>query len=319
MNIHLEHQRPPQRHKTYGRNILIALVAAAAIFGVELWASLRTGSLALLSDAAHVFVDMSGLVLAYIALTMASRPASPAATFGYGRGEVLAAAVNGILVIGIAIAIVVRAIARLRDPLPDLDTGLVLLIATVGLAANLVAVAVLRRDAKTSINSRGAFVNVVGDSLASVGVIASAALVRWTGNTIWDTLVSFLVAAIILVAAWNLLKGAVAILLERAPPHLPPQKIMHAVESLPDIRNVHDLHIWTLTPGHHSLSMHVSIREQAKNRWLETIEAIEELLSERFGLDHCTIQVEPEGHDALSDVYDPIRGAIRPGADDPTR
>lgn len=316
MNIHLEHQQPPERHKSYGRNLLIALGAAAVIFGVELWASLRTGSLALLSDAAHVFVDMSGLVLAYVALTFASRPASARATYGYGRAEVLAAAANGILVIGIAVAIVVRAVQRLRDPLPDLDTDLVLIVAAVGLVANVVAALVLRKDAHHSINSRGAFLNVVGDSLASLGVIVSAALVRWTGDTLWDTLVSFLVAGIILVAAWNLLKGAVAILLERAPPHLPPDKIKEAVESLPDVRNVHDLHIWTLTPGHHSLSMHVSIRRQATDRWLGVIESIEEVLLERFGLDHCTIQVEPEGHDPVSDVYDPVSGDVPDG---PTR
>lgn len=311
MNIHLEHQKPPERHKHYGRNILIALLAAAVIFGVELWASLRTGSLALLSDAGHVFVDMTGLVLAYAALVLASRPATPRATYGFGRAEVLAAATNGLLVVGIAVAIVVRAIQRLNDPLESLDTRLVLIVAAIGLVANIIAALFLRVDAKQNINSRGAFLNVVGDSLASVGVLVATLLVWWTGNTLWDTVVSFLVAAIILFAAWNLLKGAVAILLERAPPHLPPQKIKESVESIPDVRNVHDLHIWTLTPGHHSLSMHVSIRQSATDRWLEVIESIEELLMERFGLDHCTIQVEPEGHDDVSDVYDPVEGEMR--------
>ncbi len=311
MNIHVEHQKPPERHKHYGRNIIIALLAAAAIFGVELWASLRTGSLALLSDAGHVFVDMTGLLLAYAALVLASKPATPRATYGFGRAEVLAAAINGLLVVGIAVAIVVGALIRLRNPLESLDTGLVLVVATIGLAANLVAAMFLRLDAKQNINSRGAFLNVLGDSLASLGVIVAGLLVWWTGNTLWDTVVSFLVAAIILFAAWNLLKGAVAILLERAPPHLHPQDIKRAVESIPEVRNVHDLHIWTLTPGHHSLSMHASIRRSATDRWLEAIESIEDLLMERFGLEHCTIQVEPEGHDAVSDVYDPVEGEMR--------
>lgn len=310
MNIHLEHQQPPDRHRRFGRNILIAILASGIVFGVEVWAAVRTGSLALLSDAAHAFVDITGLSLAYAALVLASRPASPHATFGYGRAEVLAAAINGLLVIGIAVAIVWRAIDRLQRPLPDLDTDLVLVVAAVSLVANVLAAALLQRDAGASINTRGAFVNVVGDALASLGVLASGLLVRWTGDTIWDTLVSFFVAAIILYAAWGLLRGAVAILLERAPPHLAPQQIKRAVESLPEVVNVHDLHIWTLTPGQHSLSMHASIEQEATDRFLSVIQAIEELLAERFGLEHCTIQVEPAGADPTSDRFDPVRGTL---------
>jgi cobalt-zinc-cadmium efflux system protein len=312
MNIHLEHQQPADRSRSYGRNILIALVAAATIFGLELWAGFKTGSLALLADAGHVFVDMSGLLLAYVALIFASRPASPRATYGYGRAEVLAAAVNGSLVVAIAVNIVIAAVKRLNNPIDSLDTNLILIVAGIGLGANLIAATFLHADSKENINSRGAFLNVMGDSLASVGVIAGALIVRFTGNTVWDTVVSFAVAAIILVAAWNMLRGAVAILLEWAPPHLQPELIKAAVESLSVVRNVHDLHVWTLTPGQHPLSMHVSITEEASAHWVQTIESIEELLMERFGLNHCTIQVEPEGHDQISDSYDPVHGELRP-------
>lgn len=313
MNIHLEHQRPPERHRRFGRNILVAVLASGTVFGVEVWAAIRTGSLGLLSDAAHAFVDITGLLLAYAALVLASRPASPRATFGYARAEVLAAAINGLLVVGIAAAIVWRAIDRLQDPLTALDTDLVLIVAAVSLAANILAAVVLQRDSRENINTRGAFVNVVGDALASLGVLVSGLLVRFTGNTVWDTLVSFFVAAIILYAAWGLLKGAVAILLERAPPHLLPQDIKRTVESLPEVVNVHDLHIWTLTPGQHSLSMHVSIERDATPRFLAVIQAIEEVLEERFGLDHCTIQVEPAGADPTSDRFDPVQGVIEGG------
>lgn len=311
MNIHLEHQQPPERHRAHGGKILIALAAGGIIFFVQLWASLRTGSLALLSDAAHAFVDMTGLGLAYAALVLASRPAGERATFGYGRAEVLAASVNGLLVIGIAIAIIVRAIDRLRNPLVELDSDLVLLVAFIALIVNAGAAWLLRDEGQHNINARGAFINVLGDTLASLGVVVSALLVRWTGSTQWDTIVSFIVAGIILVAAWGLLRGAVAILLERAPPHLAPQDIKTAVESLGDVLNVHDLHVWTLTPGHHSLSMHVSIRERAAPHFMDVTHAIEDLLLRKFGLDHCTIQVEPEGN-ILSDTYDPIGGTNRP-------
>lgn len=275
---------------------------------VEVWASLRTGSLALLSDAGHMLADVSGLALAYAALILSSRPASPKATFGYGRAEVLAAAINGLLVVAVAIGILWQAIGRLGDPLDSLDTGLVLKVGVVGLAANLLAAWMLHKDAQHNINAKGAFLNVVGDALASVGVLIATLLVHFTGDTRWDTLVSFLVAGIILVAAWGMLRGAVAILLERAPPHLAPADIKKAVEGLPEVVNIHDLHVWTLTPGHHSLSMHVSITRAAAESFQEATEAIEALLMERFGLDHCTIQVEPEGHDDLSDHYDPVKG-----------
>jgi cobalt-zinc-cadmium efflux system protein len=291
---------------------LIALIASGTVLVVELWASFRTGSLALLSDAGHLLVDLSGLIIAYIALRWASRPADPQATFGYARAEVLAAAINGLFVVGIAVAIVIRASQRLFFPLPELDTVLVLQVGLIGLAANVLAALLLRKDAAESINTKGALLNVMGDAVASVGVLAGTVLVHVTGDTRWDTIVSFFVAAIIVFAAWGLLRGAVAILLERAPPHLAPTDIKKAVESLPDVVNVHDLHVWTLTPGHHSLSMHVTITKEATSRFVEAIESIEELLLERFGLDHCTIQVEPEGHDEMSDHYNPVEGKVEP-------
>ncbi len=306
INIHHEHVKPPQRHHSYGRNILIALLASGSVFIAELWASIRTGSLGLLADAGHLLVDLSGLVLAYVALRIASRPADPQATFGYARAEVLSAAINGILIIGIAIGIVVRAIYRLGSPLESLDTDLVLIVAALGLVANVVAALFLHRDAEESINTKGAFFNVMGDALASVGVIIATLAVRFTGDTQYDTIVSFVVAGIIVVAAWGLLRGAVAILLERAPPHLRPEDIKRSVEGLADVVNVHDLHVWTLTPGDHSLSMHVSITKESAQRFQDVISDIEDLLTERFGLVHCTIQVEPEGEDAASDVYDPV-------------
>ncbi len=276
----------------------------------EVWASLRTGSLALLADAGHLLVDLSGLVLAYVALRIASRPADPSATYGYARAEVLAAAINGLLVVGVAVGIVVSAVNRLRNPLPSLDTNLVLLVGLLGLLANVIAAMMLHRDAQENINTRGAWLNVMGDALASVGVIVATLAVRFTGDTVYDTLISFVVAVIIVVAAWGLLRGAVAILLERAPPHLQPADIKRAVEGLGDVVNVHDLHVWTLTPGEHSLSMHVSISRDSAPRFHSVTKDIEDLLAERFGLTHCTIQVEPEGEDAVSDVFDPVAQRI---------
>ncbi len=301
---------PPQRHKHYGRNLVIALLASGSVFVLEVWASIVTGSLALLSDAGHLLVDLSGLLIAYVALRIASRPATEWATYGFVRAEVLAATLNGFLLIGIGTFVVVRAIQRLQRPLDDLDATTVLWVAVLGLVANLVAARMLHADAKVNINTRGAWLNVLGDALASVGVIISALLVTWTGNTDWDTWVSFLVAGIIVASAIALIRTSASILLEVAPPGIKPATVKDAVESLADVVNVHDLHVWTHTPGRHSATLHVSITAASTDRFHTVIQDIEELLMERFGLDHCTIQVEPEGADRISDRFDPVRGLI---------
>lgn len=310
MNIHLEHLDPPQRHKHYGRNLVIALLASGSVLVVELWASYITGSLALLSDAGHLLVDISGLLMAYVALRMASRPATPQATYGFFRAEVLAAAFNGILLIGVAAFISYRAWGRLQDPLPELDGVVVLVVAIIGLLANLLAAFILHRDAQENINTRGAFLNVMGDALASIGVIISAVLVIWTGDTVWDTVVSFVVAAIIIYSAIGLMRSAIHILLEVAPSHLDLHEIKRQVEALSGVVNVHDLHVWTLTPGRYSATFHVSIDRDRSSDFHVIIKDIENLLSERFDLTHCTIQVEPEGEDAVSDRFDPVSGEM---------
>lgn len=285
-------------------------MASGSVFWLEVYAAWRTGSLALLSDAGHLLIDLSGLVLAYFALRWASRPATPQATYGFYRAEVLAAGVNGVLLVAIVLFLTVRAVERLRSPLADLDHGFVLWVAVVGLAANLVAARMLHHDAHENINTRGAYWNVLGDALASVGVIVSALLVRWTGSPSWDTYVTFLVAGIISWGALGLLRSSAAILLETAPPHLDMEEVKRSVEGLAGVLNVHDLHVWTLTPGEYSLTMHVSIRRETIPEFHHVTHAIEDLLAERYGLEHCTIQVEPEGLDPQSDRYDPVHGEL---------
>lgn len=306
INIHLEHVQPPARHRQFGNRLLVALMASAAILAVELWGAWRTHSLALLSDAGHVLTDISGLVLAYLALRWASRPATPQASYGFYRAEVLAAGLNGFLLVGIVVFLVVRAVDRLRRPLADLDSTTVLVVAALGLLVNLVAALLLREGARENINARGAFLNVLGDAVASLGVIGSALLVRATGDPVWDTVVTFVVAAIIAYGAVGLLRSTTSILLETAPPHIDLAEVKRHVETVAGVVNVHDLHVWTLTPGRHSASLHVSIGREQVPRFHHVVRGIEALLAERFGLTHCTIQVEPEGEDHVSDQYDPV-------------
>lgn len=311
MNIHSEHRAPPDRSRRFGSRLLIAIAASGIILVLELWGAYITGSLALLSDAGHMLTDLSGLLLALVAVRWASRPATPQASYGFYRAEVLAAMLNGFLLAGIVVFLIVRAIDRLNRPLADLDTGTVLWIAAIGLAVNVLAAVLLRESAQENINARGAFFNVLGDAVASMGVILSALFVRWTGNVFWDTAVTFFVAAVIAWGAYRLLRSTLAILLEAAPRDIDPVSLKRSIEGLEGVVNVHDLHVWTLTPGHHSASMHVSIRQEDTHRFHHIIRDIEDLLEERFGLTHCTIQVEPEDVDDVSHRYDPVHHRVQ--------
>lgn len=293
--IHEEHQAPPPRHIRFGRHLLLAMAASAIILVVELWGAFTTGSLALLGDAGHVLTDLSGLLFAYVALRWASRPATARATYGFYRAEVLAAVLNGFLLVGIVVFLVMQAVRRLQQPLGALDTTTVLLVAAVGLVVNAGAALLLHRHAHDSINARGAFWNVLGDALASIGVIVSALLVRLTGDTLWDTLITFLVAAIIAYGALGIIRSASAVLLERVPPNIDLQELRLAVEAVDGVVDVHDLHVWTHTPGRNSASLHVCLRADRCPDFYPVVVEIEALLERRFGLTHCTIQPEPAG------------------------
>jgi cobalt-zinc-cadmium efflux system protein len=297
---------PPQRHRRFGRNLLLAMVASVAILVVEVWGAVVTGSLALLADAGHVLTDISGLLLAYLALRFASRPATPQASYGYYRAEVLAAMLNGFLLVGIVVFLVFKAVERLRTPLPDLDSLTVLAVAVIALAVNILVAVLLRRDARENINAKGALWNVLGDALASIGVIVAAALVHFTGNVLWDTLVTFFVCAIILVGAWGLLRATLHVLMEATPAHIDLAQLKRVMEGVEGVVNVHDLHVWTLTPGRYSASMHATIERSRILDFHHVVHDMEGVLMERFGLSHCTIQVEPAGEDHVSDRYDPV-------------
>ncbi len=258
----------------------------------EVWAGIAAHSLALLSDAGHVLTDISGLVLAMVALRWASRPATAKATFGYLRAEVLAAMANGILLTGVVVFIVLRAVDRLRHPVDSIDTTTVLVVAVVGLGINLLSARLLHQHAKHNINARGAYLDLVGDALSSVGVIVSTLIVRATGDVVWDTVVAFIVAGIIALGAANLLRSTFAILLERVPPGVDLDVVRKAMRDVDGVAEVTDLHVWTHTPGSHSLTAHVAIKPESAAAFQSILKEVEHVLAERFALEHCTIQIE---------------------------
>ncbi|MGK5742137.1 cation diffusion facilitator family transporter [Micromonospora sp. URMC 103] len=263
----------------------------AGLMVVEAVAAFRTGSLALLSDAGHMFTDVLGIGMALAAIT-ASRRASqdPQRTFGLYRLEVLAALGNAVLLSGVAVYVVVEAVGRFGDP-PEVLAGPMLAVAVLGLLANVGAFALLRSGARESINVQGAYVEVLGDLLGSLGVIGAAALIAVTDWWWADPVVAVAIGVFILPRTWRLGRAAVRILVQAAPEHLQVTAVHDRLAAVPGVAGVHDLHVWTLTSGMEVASAHLTMAPDAEVG--AVLAAARSALHEDFHIEHATLQIEP--------------------------
>jgi cobalt-zinc-cadmium efflux system protein len=281
------------------RALAAALALTASYTVVEVVGGVLTGSLALLADAVHMLSDNLALVLALVAVWLATRPETSDRTFGYKRAEVLAALANGVLLVALAIWIFVEAVMRLRDP-GDVLGGWMLLVAVLGIAVNVAAGFVLARSRRGSINVEAAFRHVFADLLGSVGVTIAAVVILTTGWVEADAVVSIFIALLVLASAWSVLRDSTAILLESAPRGLDADVLGRRLAGAPGVVEVHDLHVWTITSGFTALSAHVLVRPgddcHARRRELET------LLRDEFGVGHTTLQVDHAGDGGLVEM-----------------
>jgi cobalt-zinc-cadmium efflux system protein len=270
-----------------------ALAAALAIIVcftvVEVVAGVVAGSLALLADAGHMLTDAAALGGALFASWMAARPARGPWTFGFRRIEILAAQANGILLALLGVWIVYAAIRRLVSP-RDVEGEIVLGVGLAGIAVSLAATAVLARGSRESLNVRGAFLHVAADVVAFTGTSVAGLLVLLTGWDRWDPLAGLAVAALIFWAAFGLLRDSARIFLEGAPGDIDPDAVGRALAAEPEVVEVHDLHVWTVTSGFPALSAHVLVEPAADCHAVRR--SLEQVLAERFGLTHTTLQVE---------------------------
>lgn len=246
-------------------------------------------SLALLSDAGHMLTDVAALALALFAIRFASRPATPRKTYGFYRLEILAALANGVTLIVLSLLICVEAYERLRSP-QQVRGWTMIWIAAGGLAVNLVSAWLLSRSQRESLNIRGAFLHVLGDLLGSVAAIAAGVMIIWRGWIWADPVFSIVISGLIIYNSWRLIADAVNILLEGAPSHINAAAVEEAMRSVPGVRAVHDLHIWTITSGRHAVTAHVVINDAGES--YRILREVREMLAERFALSHSTIQVE---------------------------
>ena len=256
---------------------------------IEIVAGLLAGSLALIADAGHMLTDAAALGMALVAATLAARPAGGRWTWGWGRVEVLAAQANGVLLAALAIVVIVAAVGRLGDP-PEVDGGVVLVVALAGIAVSVVATVLLARASRESLNVRGAFLHVALDVVAFAGTALAGALVLLTGWDGWDPVASLVVAVLLLLSAWSLLRDSSRIMLERAPAGIDPAEIGRVLASHAGVVQAHDLHVWTVTSGFPALSAHVLVDPGADCHGIRR--ELEVVLAERYGVTHTTLQVE---------------------------
>lgn len=271
------------------RALLKAAALTAGFMVAEAVGGLLTGSLALLADAGHMLSDSFSLFLALAAVSLAARPATAQRTFGFKRAEILAALVNGVLLVVVSIWIIVEAIRRLEDPVEILGLGM-LLVAIAGLVVNIAAAWVLTRSGGESLNVRAALRHVLGDLAGSVGVIFAALVIILTGWQPVDAIVSILISLLIAASAWSILREAVDVLLESAPGDLDTEQIGMAMAGHPGVDEVHDLHVWQITSGFPTLSAHVLVGAGADCHGIRL--ELERLLHDRFEIDHTTLQVD---------------------------
>jgi cobalt-zinc-cadmium efflux system protein len=273
------------------RNFIIAIILTSVICVVEIAGGFWTGSLALLSDAAHVFMDIFALGLSYFAIRASLMPPDDRHTYGYHRMQVLAALANGALLLLISFEILQAAISRFRQPQPII-AGPMLAIAVTGLVVNLGVAFVLREHNHNDLNVRSAFFHVLGDALASIGVIGGGIAILLTHQPWIDPMVSILISLLILFTSGRLLRETVHILAEGSPEGMTASGVAEMMKAVNGVSDIHDLHIWTVSPGYLALSAHVILDDQTLSQSNRIMEELKQILSSRFKIDHTTIQFE---------------------------
>jgi cobalt-zinc-cadmium efflux system protein len=290
-------------HTSFGesdaRRLGGAFALIVAFMVAEVVAGIFASSLALLSDAGHMLTDAVALGLALAALRLANRPPSGSFTYGMRRAEILSAQVNGITLLLLGVLIVYEGIRRLIDP-PDVEGTLVLVVAVIGIGVNLIAARMLAGAERRSLNVEGAFLHVVTDLFAFIATAIAGALILISGFERADGIASLLIAALMLWAAYGLLRESGRVFMEAAPPGLDPRAIGEALVHEAGVVEVHDLHVWEVTTGMPAISAHMIVRRDAdchEARWHAA-----RLLADRFGVEHSTLQVEHEPGDELLQI-----------------
>jgi cobalt-zinc-cadmium efflux system protein len=275
------------------RHLKVSIFVAIAIALIELVGGSLSNSLSLVSDAVHVFGDILAIFMSLFAVSLATRQHKGSMTYGYHRAEVLASMANGILLCAISVWIAVEAYQKLYSPKP-IDAVLVMALASIGLAGNLVIMKVLRQDQEKNLNVKSSFSHVLYDTISSIAVICVGAFTFFTGVLGLDPLVALLIAVFIARSGFKIAKDSAHILLEGAPSHVDIEEIRASILKIEKVLEVHDLHVWTIASGMNALSGHIVVPDQILSEADKAVQAINRMLLEKYGITHTTLQVEPE-------------------------
>lgn len=289
---HHHHSHPALEGRVNPKPLAIALIITATYLVAEVVGGVLSNSLALLADAGHMATDVAALALALFAIWLAKRPASDQRSFGFYRVEVLAALINAAALIIISLYIFWEAYQRLFEP-PEVQSGLMLAVASGGLVVNLISVWFLTRggDHHHNLNTRGAYLHVLGDLLGSVAAITAAIIMMLTGWYLADPILSAGIGGLVLWSSWRLLKESVSVLMESTPNGMDLKQIRRCMCEIEGVESVHDLHIWTVSSNLNALSGHVDVSESRP--WGDVLKDLNHLLRHDFGITHITLQPEP--------------------------
>ena len=286
MANHVHHRALPVASK-----LKFGIMLTGFILVVEVVGGVLSNSLALLADAGHVFADVIALSLSWYGVRQAERPASSRMTFGYHRVGVIIAVVNAISIFIVALVIFYEAYRRLQQP-PEVNSLLMLPVALVGLSVNLFIAFWLRREQRANINVRSAFWHVLGDALASVGVIVGGVIMLFSGWFVVDPIISVFIGFIITLAAWRILKEGLGVLLEATPSQVSVTEMVNVLNQMPGVKDVHDIHVWSISPEVHAMSCHVLIDDLPTSQAAGIRQKIEDVLRQKFHIEHTALQME---------------------------
>jgi cobalt-zinc-cadmium efflux system protein len=272
-------------------NLRLGVFLSLLILGAEIAGGLVSHSLALLADAGHVLADVFALALSWYGLAQAERPPTHHMSFGYHRVGVLVAVINAMGIVAIAVFIIYEALQRFGRP-PQVNTLLMMATALVGLGVNVFVAVRLHREGRANLNIRSAFWHAAGDALASIGVIVGGIIIAVSGLNIVDPIVSIFISLIIFTAAWGVFRDAMRVLLEAAPAHVNVKDIISSISRVSGVKQVHDVHVWSLTREIHTMSAHIVVDSQAIGRLDAIRQTIEDILGQEFTIRHTTLQME---------------------------
>ena len=281
------------RTKKIQKRLSIVFIVSLATFGFQITGGILSNSLALIADSFHLLIDFSAIAIALLAFRIAQRPHNSKMTFGFHRAEIVAAFINGISLLIMAGFILHEAYNRITAP-QEIETNILLVFASVGLVANIVMALILKEDSHTNLNVKGSYLHVLGDLISSVGVVLGTLLIIYFDAIIIDSIISIGIAILVAHSGIRLSKKCLHIFMEGTPEKINLVDIENELEKLNEIIDVHDLHIWTLTSNMHAMSVHIKVRDSAVHHTNEILKKINQIMQEKFGITHCTIQIEDD-------------------------